>query len=844
LRIGNNSENSSINTGEVSKNQMDHINDGFAELREECARISSEITEASYLGGGKRTAEYQKLLADILELKKQDPNNEVFELHSLLGLMLLRTDQQRAAVAEFRLSLQLVQGSDMLKNDASGIWYNMGIAYMELNMFDDASKCFQSSIELKPHNIKCYISMAVVKQMQGDFKKSYEILCDVLKNHKPQSTEIEKVFISLGYTLLRSKNLTGAMECADKILQQVNGESEKAIKLKGTVFHAQGMYKEAWDCCNMLFAISPNSLEGHLLAGTFASSEKNYRQAFFHYNKARKVGRSYNFTLYNSIATALSKLQKFQLALKIYRYILSIDQNPIHRGSVSKSITFFEKMQARKLLEQDEAHKKTDERGVLPAFEIFKEASKVLDRGELENALELLKKAEDAEGAERVWEIDNAMGRTYYKMRDFTKAIPYFEKAAKKSKNAATVLHNLASALTRNKEYQKSLEVIDSLLKMQPDFHPAKKMRAVLLGKLGKYNDSASYLTEMLEKEPQDAYSLISMGRVYQEKGEFVKAHECFVQLLVKEPESEQAIMSIAINYSRANNLKQAVSFLKSYLDRNPQSFPLNLTLANILRFHKKFNHAEEYYRVCAKNYNREAYDGLADCICQMGRLDEALSYYEKIVEMEKNNPYSTYAKKSIAFIYRLKQDFAKAIDVYNEINWDADYFFATWRNVAQCYAGLALSQKGSAGPARRGVSYYSKAIKLYEAIKEKEHSNPKHCARIDSLIAELHIAKGHYDKACEIYEVVMQGDYYYLIWKNYANCLIVQKFFKEALDLYLGIHEKFTREGKTRFIPDDFPFYKENLELAISGDPNATEQILQKASEILNSLDWQNQEN
>ncbi|MDR0516140.1 MAG: tetratricopeptide repeat protein [Fibromonadaceae bacterium] len=824
---------------------MDYVSDGFAELREECVRISSEITEASYLIGGKRTSEYQKLLTEILELKKQDPNSEVFELHSLLGLMLLRTDQQRAALAEFKLSLQLVQGNELLKNDASGIWYNMGIAYMELNMFEDAFKCFQSSIDLKPHNIKCFISMAVVKQMQGDFKTSYEILCDVLKNHKPQASEIEKVFISLGYTLLRSKNLTGAMECADKILQQVNIDSEKALKLKGTVYHAQGHHKEAWECCGALFNLSPNSLEGHLLAGTFASSEKDYRKAFFHYNKARRVGRSYNFTLYNSIATALSKLQKFQLALKIYRYILSIDQNPIHRSSVSKSITFFEKMQVRKLLEQDEASKKNSSRMELPAFEVFKEASKFLDNGNLEKAIEMLKKASEAEGGEQIWEIDNAIGRAYYKMRDFTNAIPHFEKAAQLSGNAVTVLHNLASSLTRNKEHQKSLEVIERLLEIQPDFHPAKKMHAVLLGKLGKYNDSASYLTKILEKEPQDAYSLVSMGRVYQEKGEYVKAHECFVQLLAKEPESEQAIMSIAINYSRANNLKQSVNFLKSYLERNPQSFPLNLTLANILRFHKKFSHAEEYYRTCAKNYNREAYDGLADCICQMGRLDEAMVYYEKIVEMEKNNPYSIYAKKSIAFIYRLKQEYAKALDVYQEINWDADYFFATWRNVAQCYTGLAVKQKNIGGAtSRRGVSYYTKALKLYETIKEKEVSNPKHCARIDSLIAELHICKGHYANACEIYQTVIQSDYYFLIWKTYANCLITQQLFKEALELCFYVLEKFSKDGKTRYVPESLNSYKASLELAVGGDSEAIEQITQKASESLSNMDWQNQEN
>jgi tetratricopeptide (TPR) repeat protein len=823
---------------------MDIINyegNSYAELRAECARVSLDITEASRLNGERCTREYQRLLNEILSLKSQDPNDEVFELHSLLGLMLLRTDQQKAAISELQLALKLAQKFGGSSNDIAGVWYNMGIAYMELNLFDEAYDCFQSSLALRPHNIKCFTSMAVVKQMQRDFKKSYEILCDVLKNENPQNSDIEKVFISLGYTLFHSKKFNEAMECSNKILQQVNNRSEKALKLKGSIYHALNNYKEAWICCNMLFDISKNSSEGHLLAGVLASAERKYPKAFSHYNRARKIGRSYSFTLYNSIATVLSKLQKFELALKVYRHILAVDQNPAHRNSARKSINFFENMAARKLLESIDAEKQKDNsKEGLPAFEEFKKASKVIDNGDLEIALAMLKKAGEAEGADRVWEIDNAIGRIYHKMRNFSGAIPYFERAVEKSNNSISVLHNLASSLARNNEYEKALTAIDTLLKIQPDSQPAKKMYAVILGKLGKYNDSAEYLSELLEKEPKDTYSLLSMGRVWQEKGDYVKAHDCFVQLLQKEPENERAIMSISINYSRAGNLKQAISFTKTYLNRNPSSFALNLTMANILRFHKKFSFAEGYYRKCAQNYNKEVYEGLADCICQMRRLDESLVYYEKIAEIEKDNSYSVSAKKSIAFIYRLKQEYSKALDIYKEINWESDYFFATWRNVALCYAALASKQKNASGAARRGINYFAKAFGLYETIKEKEKENPKHCARIDSLMAELYASKGEYAKACEIYVVAMQGPYYFITWKTYVNCLILQNFIQEALDVCNFTLEKFSADSQPRKVPEDLHLYKKHLELAAKGTQQAVDFVLQFAAEKLkNSSEW-----
>jgi tetratricopeptide (TPR) repeat protein len=228
-----------------------------------------------------------------------------------------------------------------------------------------------------------------------------------------------------------------------------------------------------------------------------------------------------------------------------------------------------------------------------------------------------------------------------------------------------------------------------------------------------------------------------------------------------------------------------------------------------------------------------------------MRRLDESLVYYEKIAEMEKENSHSASAKKSIAFIYRLKQDYAKALDIYNEINWEADYFFSTWRNVALCYAALAGKQKTTTGAARRGSSYFTKALKLYETIKEKEKNNPKHCARIDSLMAELYASKGEYARACKIYEVAMQGPYYFITWKTYTHCLILQKFFKEALDVCNSTLEKFTSDSNARRIPEELYSYKETLEQASGGDSLAAERIMQTAADKLrNSPDWLSADN
>ena len=86
-----------------------------------------------------------------------------------------------------------------------------------------------------------------------------------------------------------------------------------------------------------------------------------------------------------------------------------------------------------------------------------------------------------------------------------------------------------------------------------------------------------------------------------------------------------------------------------------------------------------------------------------------------------------------------------------------------------------------------------------------------------------------------------MQGPYYFITWKTYVYCLILQNFFKEALNTCDNVLEKFSSDSNAHKIPEELYSYKENLELALGGDSIATEKIVQTATDkIKNNSDWQ----
>jgi tetratricopeptide (TPR) repeat protein len=74
-----------------------------------------------------------------------------------------------AAIFYFKLS-RLYGLDDYL------LYYNLGVAYMELNDYEHAKDCFKTSIDLNRKFSKSYINLACVYSRNGDMKIAYRTI--------------------------------------------------------------------------------------------------------------------------------------------------------------------------------------------------------------------------------------------------------------------------------------------------------------------------------------------------------------------------------------------------------------------------------------------------------------------------------------------------------------------------------------------------------------------------------------------------------------------------------------------------------------------------------------------
>lgn len=78
------------------------------------------------------------------------------------------------------------------------VYYNMGIAYMELGNNTKAEECLKQSIALNNRFTKSYMSLSRIYLIAGNRKKSYRIIKEALSViDDPELSEIEKKLLCM-----------------------------------------------------------------------------------------------------------------------------------------------------------------------------------------------------------------------------------------------------------------------------------------------------------------------------------------------------------------------------------------------------------------------------------------------------------------------------------------------------------------------------------------------------------------------------------------------------------------------------------------------------------------------
>ncbi len=237
------------------------------------------------------------------------------------------------------------------------------------------------------------------------------------------------------------------------------------------------------------------------------------------------------------------------------------------------------------------------------------------------------------------------------------------------------------------------------------DLSRKKWERSLTLQKKGALSDAERELTEALEEQPDHPLLNASLAHLYLKQKRFHEARIVVESILSQRPEYPQALYLLGEIYLNEDNPDDALrSFRQAYQkDKSPY---LAHSIAKTLRKTGQYNEALEEIdsALITNRHNLRLLKEKALVLNRMQRLDEALMIYERIKELDPDDPYVSRA------IYHLKSLKRPDHEVIQELKKVLS--LPSHKDNAQLYELLAEKLK-RAGRLEEAAAGYKKAYEL-----------------------------------------------------------------------------------------------------------------------------------
>lgn len=260
-----------------------------------------------------------------------------------------------------------------------------------------------------------------------------------------------------------------------------------------------------------------------------------------------------------------------------------------------------------------------------------------------------------------------------------------------KSPDSREVLMGLARLKLLEKNLDAAGEFVDRFLKLDPDDPEGLLLKADILFLQKRYEEALGIYSRLSEMKCCHVKGLIGMGKVCLEQGEndlaqtyFDKAFEIdpknmearfyaagiekatsedFVNALLKDKTMSLMILGKwARLYATHGFNKIAIKCYEASLDRDPDYFPLQIGIAEILAIDQQYDPAIKRFEALAQSYtgNRKILIGWARALAWGRRYNESIELYDKIHGIAPSDPVPQMEKARTAV-------WAKEMDVASE---------------------------------------------------------------------------------------------------------------------------------------------------------------------------------
>ncbi|MGH9339744.1 MAG: tetratricopeptide repeat protein [Acidobacteriota bacterium] len=508
---------------------------------------------------------------------------------------------------------------------------------------------YEQAISLNPNSVPLRVEFARSLWQAGEIRRGVEE-CQKAIELDPNDSSPHLLLGQIYYQYQESM-LDKAIAEFQRVLE-LEPDNFEALYYLGRAHFVKEDFEEAVKAFTHFVQIRPSISYGHYLKGLAHRELGEIDESIQSLEKAFELGED-NLDLLESLGELYLKNQDYDKALDIYRRAGERSSRPDIR--LKLGMLLMENEQFKEAIPLLKEFLAQSPQNTLVKVELGK--AYFADR-QYSEAVELFSSVLESEPDNL--EANFHMGRVLGQLGERLQAIERFQhllKLPQADENRTLVRTLLGQLYQQSRQFGQAVETFRQLSEENPQDVEIQLRLLYALEDAGRLEAALSLSRDLLQKQPDDPLVVIARARMLSAAGELDEGMSLLTSRINAQPEAEQSrsedfYRAAAQLYLEHKQYKQAEEIITQGLSQSPESETMQFQLAAIFERQQNFDRAEaEFKKILEANPHHAAVlNYLGYMLADQGiRLQEALGYIEKAVELD---PHNGAYQDSLGWIY------------------------------------------------------------------------------------------------------------------------------------------------------------------------------------------------
>ena len=436
--------------------------------------------------------------------------------------VMLNRAQSALIAHDYTLAAKIYKNLILEEPDNLEYKMQLGNLYTKAGKDDQALTIFEQVKRADNENLDALVAISGIYRRQKKYEESVAVLEQALVVCEGDSKSRAKISYNLGFTYRQMGNYDDAINCFEEVVEETPSDVLANNHL-GAIYALQGNQIKAIEAYNRGLKFDPNHpILQFNIAKSYAEIGETQKALSFYEGALRaKPGWTDAIEAYADLLLDVNKVGE---ADEVVTQALKINPDDVKmhtaKGNVFNRQSIFEdaELEFKKALDVDDGY-----RNALTGL-----AHSLENQGKSDEAIETIQKAEELNPNDVA--IMKQSAHIHISANKLDTAYEKINKLQQINRSDVQTMNLLGQYYIVSDEAEKAEACFASIKKLNPDYNDVYRDWGMRFIQKGNVEKAEPYLQAAIQKNPQDAHAMVTLGELYENQKQLGKALQYYKQ--------------------------------------------------------------------------------------------------------------------------------------------------------------------------------------------------------------------------------------------------------------------------------------------------------------------------